>query len=81
MDYYPFVLKSVLSNFTSKSVFPGYFSELGEKANSALILPIAFLLSSMIAGRLLWLALASALSAANTMHGAVGAARVLSLGV
>jgi hypothetical protein len=24
-------------DFTSKKVFPGYFSELGEKANSALI--------------------------------------------
>jgi hypothetical protein len=24
-------------DFTSKRVFPGYFSELGEKANSALL--------------------------------------------
>jgi len=26
-------------DFTSKKVFSGYFSELGEKANSALLLP------------------------------------------
>ena len=27
-------------DFTSKKVFPGHFSELGEKANSALLLEI-----------------------------------------
>jgi len=60
-------------DFTSKKVFSGYFSELGEKANSALVIPSLLLL--LISHHLVLLSTACPTSLAsepNIRGGAVG---------